>query len=391
MAKLKATRRQPERVFLVSASANRPTGWTTADSLAELGELAQSAGARVVGSMTQRLKRQTHTYLGQGKLEQLSEMARDRKFDTVVCDDELTPTQQRNLEDALEDDTKVIDRTALILDVFARRAQTREGRLQVELAQHEYLLPRVAGQWSHLERQRGGMRGDIGARAGPGETQIETDRRLVRKRVQKIKKDLENVRGHRARQRARRSDNNVPVVSLLGYTNAGKSTLLNSLTGADVLAEHRLFSTLDPVTRQVRLPSGRQVLLSDTVGFIQKLPPLVVAAFRATLEEISESALILHVVDFSHPNADAQTDTVEQVLRDLDLASKPRVLALNKIDLVSDDGPQSLPGSAEDGREPTAPPTVMTSALTGAGLDGLLREIEQALGESAPVPAHVGA
>ena len=279
--------------------------WRAKDSLAELGDLARSAGARVVDSTLQRLDRPAHTYLGKGKLEECRERARQHKIDTVICDDELTPTQQRNLEDALGG-VKIIDRTALILDVFAGRAQTREGRLQVELAQHEYLLPRLAGQWSHLERLGGG----IGTR-GPGETQLETDRRLVRTRIQRLKRNLEDVRRHRAQYRARRRERQMPVASLVGYTNAGKSTLLNALTGAGVVVEDKLFSTLDPVTRQIALPSGRVVLMTDTVGFIQKLPPAVIAAFGATLEEIEESAIIVHVVDITLPNAGEQASVVE--------------------------------------------------------------------------------
>ena len=242
--------------------------WPLEESLDELGDLAVSAGAHVIGRMKQRLAKPANTYVGKGKLQELREVVQYRDIGTVICDDELTPTQQRNLENALGGDsgsgagtTKVIDRTALILDVFAQRARTREGRLQVELAQNEYLLPRLAGQWSHLERLGGG----IGTR-GPGETQIETDRRLVRDRIQRLKRSLDDVRRHRRGYRARRREIGLPVASLVGYTNAGKSTLLNNLTGAGVLAEDRLFSTLDPVTRKVRLPSGRTVLVSDTVG-----------------------------------------------------------------------------------------------------------------------------
>lgn len=359
----------------------RRARWSSEDSLRELGELVRSAGGKLAGSTTQRLPNPTQAYLGKGKLEELKAEAIEGIFDTVVCDDELSPSQQRNLETALGGDVKVIDRTALILDVFAQRAQTREGRLQVELAQHEYLLPRLAGQWSHLER----LEGAIGTR-GPGETQIETDRRLVRGRVLKIRKSLEDVRRHRGRYRAKRGDQGIPVASLVGYTNAGKSTLLNRLTSAGVAAEDKLFSTLDPVTRRVRLPSGRELLVTDTVGFIQKLPPQVVAAFRATLEEVEDSSIILHVADITHPNAGAQADVVEEVMTTLDLADKPRILVLNKADLLEDDAEAWV---EEFSRRDGWPRAAFVSALTGYGLGGLLAEIDAMLSET-PAGAAVG-
>ncbi len=350
--------------------------------MAELAELAGSAGGEVVGSVTQRVARPTQHYLGQGKLETLREAVRDLGADTIVCDDELTPTQQRNLERALGG-VKVIDRTALILDVFASRAQTREGRLQVELAQHEYLLPRLAGQWTHLERLGGG----IGTR-GPGETQIETDRRLIRGRLQKLKRELDSVSTHRSLYRAQRRERGLSVVGLVGYTNAGKSTLLNALTGAGVPAEDKLFMTLDPVTRRLRLGGGRTALLTDTVGFIQKLPTSLVAAFRATLEEIGESALILHVVDFTHPNAAQHVEVVNSVLEDLGAGDTPRVLVLNKVDLIG-------PAETVEDLALLAParvlgdsntPVVMVSALRGTGLDDLLATIGQGLVELEAAP-----
>ena len=354
--------------------------WSPAESLEELGELARSAGARVVGSLVQRLPRTTHTYLGKGKVEEVSRLCEQRRASTLICDDELTPTQQRNLENLLEG-VKVIDRTALILDVFARRARSKEGRLQVGLAQHEYLLPRLAGQWSHLERLGGG----IGTR-GPGETQIETDRRLVRNRIAKLKKDLDDVRRHRGLYQSRRRQSGVPVVSLVGYTNAGKSTLLNKMTGAGVATEDRMFSTLDPVTRKIVPPSGREFLLTDTVGMIQKLPPAVVAAFRATLEELSEAAVMVHVVDITHPNAALQAQIVDQTLEELGLAEKPRILALNKADLLagehpvdSDDGINGL--LEEQGN------AVLVSALTGHGLDSLVEAISSELASSSEYPS----
>ncbi len=359
--------------------------WSFEESLNELGDLAASAGAHVVARMKQRLAKPANTYVGKGKLQELRELVQYRDIGTVICDDELTPTQQRNLENALgggrpdaqvtDAQVKVIDRTALILDVFAQRARTREGRLQVELAQHEYLLPRLAGQWSHLERLGGG----IGTR-GPGETQIETDRRLVRDRILRLKKSLDDVRRHRRGYRARRREMRLPVASLVGYTNAGKSTLLNNLTGPNaqrrhVLAEDRLFSTLDPVTRKVRLPSGSTVLVSDTVGFIQKLPTSLVAAFRATLEEIEESTLIVHVLDITRPNAAEQAHVVTGILDDMGLSDRPQILVLNKIDLLPEfDLLDSL--VEEDDR------VVFASALTGEGVGDLLSEIDDVLSRS---------
>ena len=350
----------------------------------------------MVDVIPQRIPKQTPLYVGKGKLEELQTLRKADAFDTVICDDELTPTQQRNLENAL-DGAKVIDRTALILDVFANRAQTREGSLQVELAQHEYLLPRLAGQWSHLERLGGG----IGTR-GPGETQIETDRRLVRNRIMTLKRNLENVRRHRELYRSQRRDSGLPVISLVGYTNAGKSTLLNAMTNAGVLAEDRLFSTLDPVTRRLRFASEREVLLTDTVGFIQKLPTALVAAFRATLEEIREASLVLHVLDATHPNAREQAVVVTRMLEDLDGAGRPRIVVANKIDML-ENGPPSGPLAAEpylpagagqtvnnsdrDSRVPVegvdnsmfAERTVYTSAVTGAGVETLKAVIEDVL------------
>jgi GTP-binding protein HflX len=295
----------------------------------------------------------------------------------VIFDDELSPSQQRNLERILG--VKVIDRTALILDIFATRAQTREGRAQVELAQLQYLLPRLAGQWSHLER----MEGAIGTR-GPGETQIETDRRLIRGRIAKIRRDLEEVRTQRELYRRRRARNNMPVVALVGYTNAGKSTLMRALSGADVLAEDKLFATLDPVTRRISLPSGEVVLLTDTVGFIQKLPTQLVAAFRATLEELEEADLLLHVIDIAHPNAFEQTETVDATLKDLGVDAKPRLLALNKVDLLRDEEGVQV-ADFDEARAALqgagAPPrgVVVISAGRRWGLDMLRQRIQDAL------------
>lgn len=362
----------------VSVKRGRPL-WSQRDSLEELAELARTAGATVVDRMSQRVNRPTQIYLGKGKVKELVEACRRLKVDTVICDDELTPTQQRNLEDAMEG-RKVLDRTALILDVFASRARTREGRLQVELAQHEYLLPRLAGQWSHLERigGRGGAGGPIGTR-GPGETQIETDRRLVRGRLQKLKSEIEGVRRQRGLHRSKRASNGLPVVSLVGYTNAGKSTLLNTATRAQVRAENLMFSTLDPVTRRVRLPSGQPALMTDTVGFIHKLPTTLVAAFRATLEEITESDLIIHVVDSTHRNAPEQVSVVNEILEDIGAADIPIITALNKCDLA-DDGEERWTGDELDYMPPDA---ARVSALTGEGVEELLERIDEALGARA--------
>ncbi len=344
------------------------------DSLDELAQLAEAAGAEVAGVMAQQLDAPSQTYVGKGKLDEIREARRAVGFDSVICDDELTPTQQRNLERALGDSVKTLDRTALILDVFARRARTREGRLQVELAQAEYLLPRLAGQWSHLERLGGG----IGTR-GPGETQIETDRRLAGRRIQRLKDELEQVRRRRAQHRARRRRQAMPVVALVGYTNAGKSSLLNALAGADVAARDQLFSTLDPVTRSVRLPDGRAALFTDTVGFIAKLPTTLVAAFRATLEEAQDAAALVHVVDIWRPNAAERVEVVEDILDGLDLRDAPRILALNKADLLAPDASAAL-------REAYAAPgaggvaAALTSAATGEGLRGLLEAVAGELG-----------
>jgi len=353
--------------------------WILEDSLSELASLADTAGVEVVGQMVQRLERHTPMYLGSGKLKELVALKEDAGFNVVICNDELSTRQQSNLEDAFLD-IKIIDRTALILDIFARRAQTHEGKLQVELAQHQYLLPRLAGQWSHLERLGAG----IGTR-GPGETQIETDRRLVERRIQRLKKELEDVRKHRALYRTQRKRSGVPIVALVGYTNAGKSTLLNALSGADVFVEDKLFATLDPTTRRLKLPDQQTVLMTDTVGFIHKLPPTVVAAFRATLEELSEADLLVHVVDITHKNAAEQYQTVEDILIELELDTKPRLTVLNKIDLLGSDGlvkedlEQRLQVNLQGMIPVKLEGMIPVSASQGIGLDGLLRRISEIL------------
>ena len=282
--------------------------WSAEASIEELAQLTDTAGASVVGKLIQRLPIPSKThYLGKGKLEELVALKNSNNCDVVIFDDELSPIQQRNLEEALQ--VKVIDRVALILDIFARRARTHEGQLQVELAQHQYLLPRLAGQWSHLERLGGG----IGTR-GPGESQLETDRRLIHRKIHRLKVQIEEVRKHRALYRQKRNKSGIPVVALVGYTNSGKSTLLNALCQADVFTEGKLFATLDPTTRRLTLPDKRAMLLTDTVGFIRKLPPTIVTSFRATLEELDEAALLLHIVDLASPDAAGQCQIVENIL-----------------------------------------------------------------------------
>ena len=347
--------------------------WTPEDSIGELASLADTAGVEIVGQIIQRLEKPTAVYLGSGKLKELVALKGEVGYNVVIFDDELSPRQQKNLEEALE--VKVIDRTALILEIFARRAQTHEGKLQVELAQHQYLLPRLAGQWSHLERLGGG----IGTR-GPGEKQIETDRRLIERRIQRLKSELEAVRKHRTLYRIRRKRTGIAVVALVGYTNAGKSTLLNALSGADVFVEDKLFATLDPTTRRLRLSDEQTILLTDTVGFIHKLPPTVVAAFRATLEELTEADLLLHVVDITHKNAAEQCQTVEDILAELGLDEKPRLTLLNKIDLV-DSGDGLVVDHLEE-RFPVRTDVqgmIPISASKAIGLERLLQDISDNL------------
>ena len=341
------------------------------DSLTELASLARTAGAQVIGTAMQHLSRpDPATYLGKGRATQVAEECVKHGITLVIADDELAPAQQRKLEELLH--CKVIDRTALILDIFAQHAHTREGQLQVELAQNEYRLPRLAGSQGQLSRLGGGSRGAsggvggaIGAR-GPGETKLETDRRRVRTRITELRKELELVREQRARQRMQRVAQAMPVVAVVGYTNAGKSTLFNALTDSDVLVEDKLFATLDPTTRQLTLPSHQEILLTDTVGFIQKLPTTLIAAFRATLEEVNEADVLLEVVDITHENAMEQSDTVQEVLRKLEAGDTPRVTALNKIDKLHD------PSSADCTLFPNA---IAVSALNHTGFAELLEVV----------------
>ncbi|MBL7209185.1 MAG: GTPase HflX [Dehalococcoidia bacterium] len=372
-----STEQAKERAFLVGVEIKgRKDRWPIEDSLAELASLADTADVEVVGELVQRLDRPSPRYLGKGKLSELVALREETGYDVAIFNDELSPLQQNNLEEALQ--LKVIDRTALILDIFARRAQTREGQLQVELAQNEYLLPRLAGQWSHLERLGGG----IGTR-GPGETQLETDRRLVQQRIHRLKRELEEVRKHRALYRRRRKRSGIPIVSLVGYTNAGKSTLLNTLSRADVFVEDKLFATLDPVTRRIILPNRQPILLTDTVGFIHKLPHTVVAAFRATLEELYEADLLLHVVDITHKNAAEQCQTVEDTLAELNVGDKPRLTVLNKIDLFGSDRPEE--DQLMQQLQVSSQGMLIISAARGWGIEKLLESMVSMLEQEAGV------
>ena len=352
--------------------------WSAEDSLSELGTLANTAGAEVVGKMIQRLRHpDVATYLGKGRTQELSDLRKHLGLDLVIFDDELSPSQQRNLEKLL--DARVIDRTALILDIFAQHAHTREGRLQVELAQLEYRLPRLSGRGIELSRLGGGSRsagaggvgGAIGVR-GTGETKLEIDRRRIRSRIAELQEEIEGVREQRTLHREQRASQSISVVAVVGYTNAGKSTLFNALTQAEVLVEDKLFATLDPTTRHLLLPGNQEVLLTDTVGFIQKLPTRLIAAFRATLEEVTDADLLLEVVDISHENAIEQSETVNDILQELGVNEKPRVTALNKSDLLDDAAEidTSLYANA-----------VTVSALRESGLDTLRGKIAQVLAD----------
>ena len=375
-----SSRERFERAYLVAVDQDSSDSlWSVEDSLSELGTLARTAGAQVVGNMVQRLRHPDGaTYLGKGRAQELAELEKTVGFDLVIFDDELSPSQQRNLEKLLQ--ARVIDRTALILDIFAQHAYTREGRLQVELAQLEYRLPRLAGSSEDLSRQAGGSRsagtggtgGAIGVR-GPGETKLEMDRRRIRGRISELREEIESVREQRKVHRRHRTAQALPVVAVVGYTNSGKSTLFNVFTSADVLAENKLFATLDPTTRHIFLPNNQEALLTDTVGFIQKLPTRLIAAFRATLEEVIDADLLLEVVDVVHENAIEQSETVSEILRSLDAADKPRVTALNKIDLLED--------SAEVDTS-LYPHAVPISALQHIGLDALRAQIAEVLATS---------
>jgi GTP-binding protein HflX len=357
-----------ERAILIGLEKQGVSKWDLRDSMEELRELAHSAGAEVVDTVTQKLAKPTGPYyIGRGKAELIKESIEDQQVTSVIFDDELSPAQGRNLENLLA--RKVLDRTQLILDIFAQRARSREGRLQIELAQLQYLLPRLTRMWHHLSRQTGG----IGTR-GPGETQLEVDRRRVQERIARLERELESVRKTRAVQRQGRKRHQWPVAAVVGYTNAGKSTLLNLLTGADLVAEDRLFATLDPTTRSFVLPNKQRVLLTDTVGFLRKLPHTLIESFKATLEEVHEADLLIHIVDLSHPRVDEQMEAVDNVIKELDAYGKQTLIVFNKIDRLeerelADAYMQRFPGS------------VAISARTGERVGELVQALQDALAQ----------
>jgi GTP-binding protein HflX len=376
------TARPRERAFLVGVEIRDQSNLLTLeDSLAELGLLAETAGLDVVGQATQRLDQPNpKTFIGSGKVEEVYALVEEVRAEVVLFDEELSPRHLRELEKVFNESARILDRTALILDIFAQHAATREGALQVELAQYEYRLPRLTRAWTHLARQAGGGGGRAGGVGGvglrgPGETQLEVDRRDIHRRIAHLKSELEKVRTHRQQYRARRKRSRIPVVAVVGYTNAGKSTLLNRLSEADVYVADQLFATLDPTTRRVELPGGNLILVTDTVGFIQKLPTELIAAFRATLEEIVEADLLLHLVDVTHANAHAQAEAVYETLAELEADHIPALTVLNKIDLLPD---------PEKARQSLAlfPSSVAISALTGEGIADLLDLINDRLYES---------
>ena len=371
-----------ERAFLVGVELfQQKTLMPLEDSLTELALLSDTSGLEVAGELTQKLDRpHVKTYIGPGKVDELKALVEETLSQVVIFDDELSPRHQRELQETLGRNVRVLDRTALILDIFAQHAHTSEGMLQVELAQYDYYLPRLTGQWTHLERQAGGGGGPAGSTGGvglrgPGETQLEVDKRAIRKRIAHLKKELEKVRAHRMRYRAQRKRSRIPTVALVGYTNAGKSTLMNKIAKSEVYVADQLFATLDPTTRRVELPGGYQALFTDTVGFIQKLPTTLVEAFHATLEELVEADLLLHVVDISHPNALNQFEVVQATLDVLGAHHIPVITALNKVDRLRD--PESAKGAVSHYSQ-----AVTISALKGDGVKDLLRVIQEELYET---------
>jgi GTP-binding protein HflX len=358
--------KRPERALLIGLEQEGVSKWDLRDSMEELRELASSAGAEVVDTVTQKLQKPTAPYyIGKGKAELIRDSIQQQRVTSVIFDDELSPAQGRNLENLLS--RKVLDRTQLILDIFAQRARSREGRLQIELAQLQYLLPRLTRMWHHLSRQTGG----IGTR-GPGETQLEVDRRRVQERIARLERELEAVRKTRAIQRQGRKRHQWPVAAVVGYTNAGKSTLLNLLTGADVIAEDKLFATLDPTTRSFTLPNKQRLLLTDTVGFLRKLPHTLIESFKATLEEVHEADLLIHVADLSHPRVDEQMEAVDKVIKELDAYGKQTLVIFNKIDQLAD-------RDLVNGYLHRFPGSVAISARTGEGVGQLVQALQRAL------------
>jgi GTP-binding protein HflX len=380
MAKLlQQTKKVRDRAILVGVEIpHQERQLSLIDSLLELELLAKTADVEVQGQLTQKLSSPNpKTFIGKGKVEELKILVDELNANLVIFDDELSPRHQRELEESLGENILVLDRTALILDIFALHAKSNEGILQVKLAQFEYRLPRLTRAWTHLARQAGGSAGRSGGVGGvglrgPGETQLEVDRREIRKQIGNLKDELEKVREHRSRYRSLRKNSQIPVIALVGYTNAGKSTLLNKLTGSDVYVADQLFATLDPTTRKVDLKSGHSVLFTDTVGFIQKLPTQLVEAFKATLEEISEADLLLHVVDITHPNATAQASSVLKTLEEIGAGDIPVVTALNKIDLLTN--PENAIQLMSQ-----FPNTFAISAQNEIGLAELTEALEQAL------------
>lgn len=366
----------PDRAILVGAYVRGvDTVLSLDESLEELAMLADTAGMTVVGQITQNMNSiESSTYIGSGKVQEVLELIKELEAKAVIFDDELSPRHQRELSKVFGEDVNLLDRSALILDIFAQHASTREGALQVELAQYEYRLPRLTRQWTHLARQAGGMggAGGVGLR-GPGETQLEVDKREIGRKITKLKEELEKVRQHRSHYRENRRKTGIPIIALVGYTNAGKSTLINAMSDSNVYVADKLFATLDPTTRRVILPSNREILISDTVGFIQKLPTTLVAAFRATLEEILEADLILHVVDTSHPSVLAHIETVEDTLAEIEANDVPRILVWNKMDQVETDTPPLLEDSDSYQSE------VRISAKTKEGFDTFLTVVADSL------------
>jgi GTPase len=370
-----------ERTFMVGVELRGEDNLLNLDeSLAELRLLADTAGLEIVGQSTQKLDRPyVQTLIGPGKIEEIKAQIEEVQGQVLLFDEELSPRHLRELEGIFGEKIRILDRTALILDIFAQHANTKEGALQVELAQYEYRLPRLTRAWTHLARQAGGGGGRSGSSGGvglrgPGETQLEVDRRDIRRRIERLKDDIEKVRTHRKQYRSRRKRSRIPVVAIVGYTNAGKSTLLNRLANADVYVANKLFATLDPTTRRVELTGGRLALFTDTVGFIQKLPTTLVAAFQATLEEISEADLLLHVVDVTHPEVLAQVKAVHQTLEEIEASHIPVLIALNKIDRFPD--PEKVILSLENFTN-----AVAISAITGEGIAELLNTINKQLYE----------